>query len=87
MSADELFAKILRRFAACLLVNNNSCGKLVSSLKLAMVFDDHFKTNSVLLFIAYLNFLSCEFDIFTFKLKSKTVSFAFFKDGKDSGSI
>ena len=28
ISVDELFAKALRRFATCLLVNNNSCGKL-----------------------------------------------------------
>ena len=26
---DKLFVKALRRFATCLLVNNNSCGKLI----------------------------------------------------------
>ena len=34
MSVDKLFAKALRRFTTCLLVNNNLCGKLVSSLEL-----------------------------------------------------
>ena len=29
ISVDELFAKALRRFGTCLLVSNNSCGKLV----------------------------------------------------------
>ena len=56
ISADELFAKTLRRFAVCLLVNNNSCGKLVSSLKLAMVFDNNLKTNSVFFFYCLLEF-------------------------------
>ena len=38
MSADELFAKALRRSATCLLVNYNSCGKLVSSSELPVIF-------------------------------------------------
>ena len=38
ISADELFAKSLRRFATCLLVNYNSCGKLVSSSELPIIF-------------------------------------------------
>ena len=67
ISADELFAKALGRFATCLLVNNNSFGKLVSSLELPIIFDDNIKTISVLFFIADFNLLSSEFDSFTFK--------------------
>ena len=33
-SVDGLFAKALRRLATCLLVSNNSCAKLISSLEL-----------------------------------------------------
>ena len=33
ISVDDLLAKALRRFATCLSVNNNLCGKLVSSLE------------------------------------------------------
>ena len=43
ISVHELFAKTLRRFAICLLVNNNSCEKLVSSIELLMKFDDNNK--------------------------------------------
>ena len=63
-----LFGKALRRFPACLLVNNNLCGNFISSSELTILFDDTLKTNSVLLFIADFNLLSCEFDRFTFKL-------------------
>ena len=68
ISADELFAKALRRFATCLLVNTNSCRKLVSSSELAVILDDNLKTTSVSFFIAYFNLLTYEFDSFTFKL-------------------
>ena len=61
-------AKALRRFATCLLVKNNLCGKLVSSSELQIIFDDNLKITSVSLFIADFNLLSCEFDNFTFKL-------------------
>ena len=40
VSVDELYAKALQRFATCLLVNNNSCGKLVLSLESPIIFDD-----------------------------------------------
>ena len=46
-SIDELFAKALRRFATCLLVNNNSCEKLILSIELPTIFDDNIKTTSV----------------------------------------
>ena len=68
ISVYELFAKALRRFATCLLVNNNLWVKLVSSSELPIIFYDNLKTISVLFFIADFNLLSCEFDSFTFKL-------------------
>ena len=68
ISVDELFAKALRRFETCLIVHNNLCEKLVSSLELPIIFDDNLKTILVLFFIADLNLLSYEFDSFTFKL-------------------
>ena len=61
-----LSAKALRRFAACLLVNNNLWGKLVSSSPI--IFDDNLKTTSVLFLITDFNLLSCEIDSFTCKL-------------------
>ena len=68
----ELFAKALRRLATCLLVNDNSCGKLFSSPELPIISDDNLKTISFLFFIADFNFLSCEFNSFTFKLCSES---------------
>ena len=61
-------AKALRRFAICLLVNNNSGRKLVLSSELPIIFDDSLKTISVSVFIADFSLLSCEFDSLTFKL-------------------
>ena len=66
ISADKWFAKALRRFENCLLVNNNVWGKLVSLSPI--IFDDNLKTTPVSFFIADLNLLSCEFDNFIFKL-------------------
>ena len=40
---DESFAKALRIFETCVLVNNNLCGKLVSSLESTTTFDEGFK--------------------------------------------
>ena len=68
MLIDEFFAKDLRRFAICLLVNNNLCGKLISSSEFSIMFGYSPKITSVLFFIADFNLLSCEFDSFTFKL-------------------
>ena len=45
--ADETFAKALRIFETCVFVNNDLCGKLVSSLALATKFDERFKVTSV----------------------------------------
>ena len=36
--------------ATCPLVNNNLCGKLVSSSELPIIFDDSLKTTSVFLY-------------------------------------
>ena len=44
---DESFGKALERLTACLLVNNNLCEKLVSSLELSIIFDDDLKTTLV----------------------------------------
>ena len=62
ISDDVWLAKALRRFATCLLVNNNLCGKLTSSSELLIIFDDNLKITSVPLFIADFNLLSCDFD-------------------------
>ena len=61
ISADELFA-------TCLSVNNNLCGKLVSSSELPFLFDDNLKTTSVSFFIEKFDLLSCAFVSFTLKL-------------------
>ena len=68
ISVHVWLAKALRRFATCLLVKNNLCGKLVSSSELPIIFDDNLKITLVSLFIADFNLLSCEFGNFTFKL-------------------
>ena len=63
ISANKWFAKALRRFATCLLVNHNLWGKLFSLLPI--IFDDSLKTSSVSFFIDDFNLLSCELDSFT----------------------
>ena len=40
--AEELFAKALRSFETCVLVNNNLCGKLFSSLESPTIFYERF---------------------------------------------
>ena len=44
---DNLFEKALEIFATCLLVNNNLCGKLVSSSELPIIFDVNLEATSV----------------------------------------
>ena len=81
ISVHKLFAKALPIFATCLLVNNNSCEKLILLSELSIIFDDNLKTTSVFLCVsvcvcvcvcvcvfADFNLSSCEFDSFTFKL-------------------
>ena len=53
ISVDDLFAKVIRRFDTCLLVNNNLCGKLVSLSPI--IFDDNLKAVSDSFFIADFN--------------------------------
>ena len=40
--AEELFAKAFWSFETCVLVNNNSCEKLFSSLEFPTTFDEKF---------------------------------------------
>ena len=40
--AEEFIAKVLRNFRTCVLVNNNLCGKLFSSLWSPTTFDEIF---------------------------------------------
>ena len=56
--ADEPFAKALRRFGTCVLVKDNLCGKLFSSLESPTIFDEIFKDSSVLFFIQSFNLIS-----------------------------
>ena len=57
--ADEPFAKLsykfLRSFETCVLVNNNLCGKLFSSLESPTTFEEIFKVTSVPFFIPNFN--------------------------------
>ena len=66
--ADKPFGKAWRIFETCVLVNKNLCGKLVSSLELAIKFDERFKVTSVPFFVADFNLLGCELDSFTFNV-------------------
>ena len=71
--ADEIFTKVLRTIETCLSVNNNFYGKLVSSLKSPITFDESFKNTSVQFFIPHFNLLRCELDNFTFKLLHRVI--------------
>ena len=66
--ADEPFAKALRIFETCVLVNNNLCKKLVSSLELQIKFDERFEFTSAPFSIADFNLLIRELDNFTFSV-------------------
>ena len=66
--ANEPFAKALRSLETCVLVNNNLCGKLFSSLKQSTTFNESFKVTAVPLFVLDFNWLSCELDNFRFKM-------------------
>ena len=60
--ADYLFAKAIRSLKFCLSVNNNLCGKLVSSLKSPVT--SYFST----IFMPDFNLLDCELNNFSFKV-------------------
>ena len=66
--ADQLFAWDLWRFKTSVLVNYDLCRKLVSSLELAITFDERFKATLVPFFIPNFNLLSYQLDNFTFKV-------------------
>ena len=64
--ADELFAKALRSFETCVIINNILFGKLISSLESPATFTEICKVTSVRLF--RLNLLSWELDKFAFEV-------------------
>ena len=66
--ADEPFTKDLRIFETYVSVNNNLCGKLVSSLEFLIKFGEWLKGTSVPFFIADFNLLSLELGNFTFNV-------------------
>ena len=55
------------KFETFVLVNNNLCGKLFSSLESPTTFAESFENTSVQFFIPDFNLLSCEIDNFTLK--------------------
>ena len=52
--------KALRRFATCLLVNDNLCGKLFSSSELLIVFDDSLKPTSASFSLISVNLIALQ---------------------------
>ena len=69
MLADQPFAKALQILKTLVLVKNNLCGKLVSSLESPTTFvERRFKMERVSFFIPDFNFLSCKLKNFTFKV-------------------
>ena len=59
---DKLFAKALCGFKTGLLVSNNLCGKLVSSLLLPIIFEYNLRVAAVSVVIANFNFSIFELD-------------------------
>ena len=45
--AEQLFANAFPSFETCVLVNNNLCGKITSSLELPTILDERFKVTSL----------------------------------------
>ena len=50
MLADQLYAEAFWSLETCLSVNNNLCGKLVSSLESPITLNERFKVTSVLFY-------------------------------------
>ena len=65
---DEPFARVLASYETCVLLNNNLCGKLFSSLESPKTFDESFEVTSLPFLIPDFNLLSWEFDNFMFKM-------------------
>ena len=68
MLADELFWKSFTKSQICVLVNNNLCGNLISSLELPIIFNERFRVNSVPFFSPDFNLLICELDNYIFQV-------------------
>ena len=68
VSTDELFEKAFQIPETCLSVNNNSCGKLVSSFESPIMLGDILVITSVSFLVAAFNLFSCGPDNFTFNL-------------------
>ena len=64
----NFFPKALRHLETFVLVNDNLCRKLVSSLELRITFEERFEVTSVPFSSPDFNLLSCELDNFTFKV-------------------
>ena len=68
MNHFQKLYEFLKLNITCVLLNNNLCGKLVSSLERPIKFDERFKFTSVPFFIVDFNLLSYELDNFTFSV-------------------
>ena len=75
VSTDELFEEALQIQETCLSVNNNSCGKLVSSFELPVMLGDILIVISVSFLVAAFNLFSCGPDNFTFNLLYWVISY------------
>ena len=64
----QLMNHLRKLLETCVLVNNNSCGKLFSSLESRATFNERLKVTLALSFIPDFNLLSCDLDILTFKV-------------------
>ena len=78
ISANEPVAKALESFEFCVLVSNNLCRKLFSSLELPTTFDESFKVTSVPSFIPNFNLLSCELDNFMLRVLHSVILYWYY---------
>ena len=62
--AEELFAKALPSFQASIIINNNLCGKLFSSLESPATIGRSFEVSLLSFLVPDFNLLSCELDNF-----------------------
>ena len=68
MLHDEPFAKVLQSLENCVLVNNNWCKKIFSSLESPATFDERSEVTPIPFFIPDFNLLSCKLENFTFNV-------------------
>ena len=71
MLAVKRFLKALRRLAACLFLNNKSCGKLISLAQ--VIFNDNLKVTPVSFFTDHFNLSSRESDNYTFAMLDSVI--------------